>query len=148
MVGPTQPSYAQLSRWRHPCVPLGTVLGSCLAGVAVAWLLVANRVPSLEPFTFERNLITGVLTVLLMFLPVCLFLRSPARIFLAGIITCAIPALTYRVMEIPFPRLATRLGAFHLFMLGAVVFGLLAALDWVALMIFAVWRNPAVVSRR
>ena len=48
----------------------------------------------------------------------------------------------------PFARLGTRLGAFHLFMLGAVAFGMLAVLDWVALLLFAAWRSPAVATRR
>jgi hypothetical protein len=149
-MAPLQPSAARLSPspWRHPCLILGTVTGACLAGIAVAWLLVANRVPSLAQFAFERNVIAGAAIGTLMLLPFFLFLGSPARIFVSSVIAWAILALAYDVMEILFARLGTRLGAFHLFMLGAVAFGMLAVLDWVALLLFAAWRNPAVATRR
>jgi hypothetical protein len=147
-MAPLQPSAARLSAWRHPCTILGTLIGACLAGIALAWLLVANRVPSLSQFALERNAIAGVAMCVLILLPFFLFLGSPARIFLSGVIAWTILALAYDVMEILFARLGTRLGAFHLFILGAVVFGLLAALDWVALLLVAARRSPAVATRR
>jgi len=143
-----RPSEARLSSWRHPCVIRGTVIGACLAGVAVAWLLVANRAPSLAQFAFERNLIAGAAIGILMLLPFFLFLESPARIFVSGVIAWTILALVYDVLELLFGRLGTRLGVFHLFILGTVVFGVLAVLDWVALLLLAVRRSPAVATRR
>ncbi len=133
---------------RHPCLILGTVTGACLAGIAVAWLLVANRAPSLAQFAFERNVITGAAIGILMLLPFFSFLGSPARIFISGVIAWTILALAYDVLEILFGRLSTRLGAFHLFMLGTVVFGVLAVLDWVALLLLSAKRSPAVATRR
>lgn len=143
-----QPSTRRLSLWRHPCTILGTIVGSCLAGIAIAWLLVANRAPSLTQFAFERNLIAGAAIGVLMLLPFFLFLGSPARIFLSGVIAWTILALAYRVLGFLFVRLGDRLGAFHLFALGAIVFGLLAAADWVALMLLAARRSPLAVTRR
>lgn len=143
-----KPSEVHLSTWRHPCLILGTVTGACLAGITVAWLLVANRAPSLAQFAFERNVIAGAAIAILMLLPFLLFLGSPGRIFVSGVIAWTILALAYDVLEILFGRLGTRLGAFHLFMLGAVVFGALAVLDWVALLLLAAWRTPAVATRR
>jgi len=52
------------------------------------------------------------------------------------------------VLAFLFIRLEDRLGAFHLFTLGAIVFGVLAALDWVALMLLAARRSPLVATRR
>jgi hypothetical protein len=143
-----QPSEVRLFRWSHPCLILGTVTGACLAGIAVAWLLVANRAPSLAQFAFERNVIAGAAIGILMLLPFLLFLGSPGRIFVSGVIAWTILALAYDVLEILFGRLGTRLGSFHLFMLGAVVFGILAVLDWVALLLLAARRAPAVATRR
>lgn len=143
-----QPSVARLSAWRHPCMILGMVTGACLVGIVAAWLLVANRVPSLAQFAFERNVIAGAAIGIVMLLPFFLFLGSPARIFLSGVVAWAILALAYDVMEILFARLGSRLGAFHLFILGTVVFGMLAVLDWVALLLFAARRSPAVATRR
>jgi hypothetical protein len=127
---------------------LGMVTGACLVGIVAAWLLVANRVPSLAQFAFERNVIAGAAIGIVMLLPFFLFLGSPARIFLSGVVAWAILALAYDVMEILFARLGSRLGAFHLFILGTVVFGMLAVLDWVALLLFAARRSPAVATRR
>ena len=143
-----EPSEVRLFRWRHPCVVLGTIVGVCLAGVAVAWLLVANRAPSLTQFAFERNIIAVAAIGILMTLPFLVFLGSPKRIFVSGVIAWTILALTYDVLEILFVHLGVRLGSFHLFMLGAVVFGVLAVLDWVAILLLAMWRNPAVATRR
>jgi hypothetical protein len=143
-----QPSQGQLFSLRHPCVALGTVIGACFAGIAVAWVLVANRAPSLSQFAFERNLITCGAIGALMLLPFFLFMGSPARIFLSGVIAWTILALAYQVLELLFGRLGTRLGAFHLFVLGAVVFGVMAALDWVALLLLAARRNPIAATRR
>jgi hypothetical protein len=127
---------------------LGTATGACFAGIAVAWLLVANRAPSLEQFAFERNVIAGAATGILILLPFFLFLGSPGRIFISGVIAWTILALAYDVLEILFGRLGSRLGAFHLFMLGAIVFGALAVLDWVALLLLSVRRSPAIAVRR
>jgi len=143
-----QPSIARMSLWRHPCVFLGTIVGSCLAGIAIAWLLVANRAPSLTQFAFERNLIAVAAIGVLMLLPFFLFLGSPRRIFLSGVIAWAILAVSYRFLAFLFVRLGDRLGAFHLFALGAVVFGVLAAVDWVALLLLAARRSPLAVTRR
>jgi hypothetical protein len=147
-MAPLKPSGVRLLTWRHPCLLLGTVIGACLAGIAVAWLLVANRAPSLAQFAFERNVIAGAAIGVLMLLPFVSFLGSPARIFVSGVIAWTILALAYDVLEILFGRLESRLGAFHLFMLGAVVFGVLAVLDWVALLLLAARRSPAIATRR
>ena len=141
------PSVTSLSLWRHPCVTLGTIIGACLAGISIAWLVVANRAPSLAQFALERNLIAGAAIGALMLLPFLLFLGSPARIFLSGIIAWAILAVSYRLLGFVFVRLADRLGAFHLFTLGAVVLGVLAAADWVVLLVIALRRNPVTATR-
>jgi uncharacterized membrane protein YvlD (DUF360 family) len=121
---------------RHPCLILGGILGVCLAANAVAWVIVANRAPSLERFARERNLAAALVFGALMLAPLFSFLKSPARVFLSGIIAWTMLAIAYAAMEASFPRLEDRLGAFHLFMMGAVIFGLMAAAAWVTHMIF------------
>ena len=39
--------------------------------------------------------------------------------------------LCYILLEMHFPRLEERMGALHVFMLGAIAYGFLAVLDWV-----------------
>jgi hypothetical protein len=48
--------------------------------------------------------------------------------------------LTYSVAEILFPRLATRMSGFHLFVLGSAVAGLMAAFTWVMNLVVALGR--------
>jgi len=146
-MGSSRPTRTQLSL-SYPCLILGLIAGASLAAVAVAWLLIANRAPSLVRFTLQRNVVAGALIGLFILLPVFRFLRSPGRMFFSGVVAWSILALTYDVMEIPFQRLNSRLGAFHLFVLGAVVFGFLAVFDWVALMLVAALHRPAAVTRR
>jgi hypothetical protein len=116
---------------RNPAFSLGVLLGVCFSAVGLAWLLLANRVPHLDPFASERNLALAIAFGLLGLVPACRFMKSPGRSFLSGITAWAILTAMYSVTELGFPRLATRLSAFHLFVLGCVVFGLLAALAWV-----------------
>jgi hypothetical protein len=126
------PAYAVRSgSLRNSAFSLGVLLGVCFSGIGLAWLLLANRIPHLDQFASERNIALAVAFVLLGFVPTCRFMKSPGRSFLSGITAWAILTLTYSVTELPFPRLATRLSAFHLFVLGCMVFGLLAAFSWV-----------------
>ena len=125
------PAYAVRGGSRNSAFSLGVLLGVCFSGIALAWLLVANRIRQLDQLASERNVALAVAFVLLGFVPTCRFMKSPSRSFLSGITAWAILTLTYSLTEFPFPRLATRLSAFRLFVLGSMVFGLLAAFSWV-----------------
>jgi hypothetical protein len=116
---------------RNPALGLGVLLGVCFSGAGLAWLLLANRVSHLDQFASERNLALAIIFGLLALVPACRFMKSPARSFLSGITAWTIVTAMYALMELGFPRLAARLSAFHLFALGCVVFGFLAALAWV-----------------
>ena len=119
---------------------LGVLLGIGFSGVGLTWLVAANRVSYLDRFASERNLALAVAFALLTLVPTCRFRKSPVRSFLSGITAWAILTATYCGAELRFPGLATRLSAFHLFVLGGMVFGLLSALAWVM--------NLLVVHRR
>jgi hypothetical protein len=116
---------------RNQALSLGVLLGICFSGAGLGWLLLANRVPHLDQFASERNLALAVVFALLGLVPACRFMKSPGRSFLSGITAWSIVTAMYFLAELVFPRLATRLSAFHLFALGCVVFGFLAALAWV-----------------
>ena len=119
------------SRIQNPAFSVGVFLGVCFSGIGLAWLLLANRVPDLDQFAAERNLALAAAFALLGIVPTCRFMKSPGRNFLCGVTGWAILTAIYSVAELVFPRLATRLSAFHLFVLGCTVFGLLAVLAWV-----------------
>ena len=117
--------------FRNPAFSLGVLLGVCFSGVGLTWLLLANRVPYLDQYAIERNLSLAIAFIVLGLIPTSRFMKSPWRSFLCGITAWAIFTATYSVTELHFPGLATRLSSFHLFVLGGVVLGLLAALSWV-----------------
>lgn len=150
MISTSERGAARLRILRHPCLQLGAIVGACLAATTVVWVLVANRAPALERFAWARNLSVALAFGGLMLVPLFIFLKSPARIFLSGVIAWTILAITYAIMERPFPVLDDRLGAFHLFMMGALVFGLMASVAWVAHMIFLArhHHHAIAVSRR
>ncbi len=122
---------ARSSSIQNPAFSLGIFLGVCFSGIGLAWLLLANRAPHLDQFAAERNLALAVTFALLGIIPTCRFMKSPGRSFLCGVTGWAMLTAIYSVAELVFPRLATRLSAFHLFVLGCMVFGLLAVLAWV-----------------
>ena len=133
--------YGLRNRWvRHPAFGVGVFLGICFSVVGLTWLLLANRVPHLDQFAGERNIALGLAFALLGIVPTCRFMKSPGRNFLCGVTGWAILTTIYSVAELVFPRLSTRLSAFHLFVLGCMLFGLLAVMAWVV--------NLVIVFRR
>ena len=112
----------------------GVLAGIYLSCVLLAWLLVANRVPELERLAFPRNLAAGGAALLAMAMPVLRFRSHPRRMFVSGVTAWLLLTLTYRASELYYSLLESRMGAFHLFMLGAVSFGFVAVFRWVYLL--------------
>ena len=116
---------------------MGIYVGVCLSLVLTAWLIVANRVPVLERFAWERNLAFMVAVALFAALPVLRFLRSPGSLLLSGLIAWTLLSLVYRGHCIYFSALSHRMGAFHLFMLGSVFYLFAAVLSWIGTVIWS-----------
>jgi len=126
----------------------GILTGIYLSCVFVAWLEVANRIAELEPYAELRNLVAGAILIVVLGIPVFRFRLRPGRLFVAGLTAWALLTITYIVAEIHFTLLETRMGAFHVFMLGAVSYGFVAVLDWVFLMCAGVRHAHIVQSRQ
>jgi tellurite resistance protein TehA-like permease len=124
------------------------VVGAGLSGVAIAWLLIANRLPSLDHLAMLRNIAAGTLAIVLMLVPVCRFRKHPSHVFASGLIAWSIVTLVYAILQIPFPRLAVRMGTFHFFILGALILGLASSLLWVTHLVVSLWHGPVVPARR
>jgi hypothetical protein len=112
----------------------GVLTGIYLSCVLVAWLGVANRVAELEPYAELRNLVAGAISIMVLLIPMLRFRHQPARLLVAGLTAWTLLTVTYLVAEMHFTLLESRLGAFHVFVLGAVSYGFVAVLDWVFLM--------------
>jgi hypothetical protein len=122
-------------RWlRSASLRIGVLTGVYLSCVLVSWLFVANRVRELESFAGIRNLTAGAAAVLLTLIPVLRFRREPVKMFVSGVAAWTLLTLTYVSMEMYFSLLESRMGAFHIFMLGGVSYGFVAVFHWVFLL--------------
>ncbi|MGH9815901.1 MAG: hypothetical protein ACRD6I_07480, partial [Candidatus Acidiferrales bacterium] len=137
-------------RLQYPPLRVGVLVGVFLAVVMVASLLLANRVPALEGLAEARNAASYAAFALVAALPVWVFRRQPGSLFVAGVIAWAFLSLVYAAMGLQFEHLFMRLRKtpLNVFMLGAVVYGLLAVVMWVAAMVGALRHDPVAASRR
>src|SRR5260370_14454902 len=131
---PQLPGMHWLFWLRNPALRSGVLTGVYLSCVFVAWLFVANRARELESFAGIRNLAAGTVMILLMLIPVLRFRREPARMFLSGLTAWTLLTCTYIAMEMNFSLLQSRMGAFHIFMLGGITYGFVAVFHWVFLL--------------
>ena len=138
-------------RWflwlRIASLRVGTLTGIYLSCVFVSWLVVANSVPELERYAELRNLVAGAILILILGIPVLRFRTKPGRLFVAGLTAWTILTITYLVAEMNFTLLESRMGAFHVFTLGAISYGFVAVLDWV-FMICAGVRHEHIIQSR
>ena len=125
---------------RAASVRLGIFAGVALSVVSIGWVVIANRVPSLAGLATERNMVAVVLLAICAAAPAIRFLRSPAELLQSGLLAWGIFTLTYRVLCSIFVRLDENYSTFHVFVMGAICYLVLATLSWVGTI---VWRVRA-----
>ncbi|MBZ5703299.1 MAG: hypothetical protein LAN84_15810 [Acidobacteriia bacterium] len=116
----------------------GVRTGISLSLVLAVWLLLANRIPFLERFAWERNIAAAAALALLALLPPVRFFPAPWRMLVCSLTAWMIFSFAYRGCFLFFPGLTRRIGAFHVFMLGAVVYTIVATLTWIGTFIWSV----------
>jgi hypothetical protein len=131
------PGYRWFHVFKNTAVRMGVYIGVCLSLVLSSWIILANRVPFLERFALERNLAGAALLGLLAVIPVIRFLRSPGYMLSSSLVAWMIFSLSYRLLCIYFELLGTKYSAFQIFMLGFVIYMILATLSWIGTL---VWR--------
>jgi hypothetical protein len=132
------PGYRWFHVFKNVAVRMGVYVGVCLSLVLSAWIFVANRLPFLERFALERNLAAAVVLGLLAVIPVLRFLRSPGNLLASSLVAWTIFSLTYRLLCIFFALLGEKYSALQIFMLGFVVYMILATLSWIGTLIWQV----------
>jgi hypothetical protein len=132
------PGYRWFHVFKNVAVRVGVYTGVCLSLALSTWILVANRVPFLERFALERNLAGAALVGLLAVIPVIRFLRSPGYLLSSSLVAWMIFSLTYRLLCIFFGHLGDKYSAFQIFMLGFVLYMILATLSWIGMLIWRV----------
>jgi hypothetical protein len=130
---PQLPGMRLLHWLRISSLRIGIITGIYLSCVFVAWLIVANDVTALYPYAGVRNAVTVAIMLVLLAIPALRFRRKPGKLFIAGLVAWTALTLTFMAVQLHFTLLSSRMGAFHLFTLGAVSYGSLAVLDWVFL---------------
>ena len=132
------PGYRWLMFLRNVPVRMGIYTGICLSLVFAMWLVLANRVPLLERLALGRNIIAVVGLVFFASLPILRFYRSPGDLMVSGLLAWTLLSLTYRLLCMVFVLLDEKYSAFHVFVLGAVIYLILATLSWIGMIIWKV----------
>jgi hypothetical protein len=131
------PGYRWFHFLRHPPARVGLYTGVWLSLVFVAWVVIANRVPFLEPLAQQRNVFATLFLALIAAMPVIRFLRAPADLLVSGLLAWSVLALTYRLLSLEFTLLQYYYSTFHVFVLGTIAYLLFATLSWIGMI---VWR--------
>ncbi|MGA2419679.1 MAG: hypothetical protein ABSG69_06305 [Candidatus Acidiferrum sp.] len=124
-------------------VRTGVYVGVGLSLVLVAWLFVANHAASLERFAAARNLVTLALLVLVAAVPVVRFLRMPAKLWVSSLIGWTIFSVTYGLLALAFSGLREHFGGFQVFVLGAVLYMIVATLAWLVRIVWRTWSEDS-----
>ena len=132
-----------------PTLRTGLITGGLLVVVMLASLFAATRVPGFESFAGTRNDICRALFGLIMLIPIFRFLHLPRRMFASALIGWVIFVVGYDFAGMYFSDLFTTLGhtPFELFILGAVFYGVVAAISWVAWMVLVAAHEPVAPRR-
>lgn len=141
------------SRWlgglRNATLRLGVLLGAYLSVIMMVSLVLANRVPLLEPFANFRNAFCFGAFAFAASLPLVRCRDSATRLFVSGITGWTIFSLLYWLAGFVFVALHNQ---FHrpiqVYLIGAVLYGLAAVVVWVAEMLRHARTQPIVASRR
>jgi len=144
LVRPHLPGYRWFHIFRNAAIRTGVYVGVCLTLVFTAWLVIANHAPFLDRFALERNIAAAAILCFLATVPVFRFLRFPGELLASGLLGWFIFSLSYRALSMIFGSdaigilgLSSQPSASQVFVLGAVVYMILATLAWI---VATIWR--------
>jgi uncharacterized membrane protein YvlD (DUF360 family) len=131
------PGYRWFHIFRNAAIRIGVYTAVCLALVFTVWLFLANHVPLLSRLALERNIAAAVLLCLFALVPILRFLSMPGHLLASGLIAWLLFSSYYRVLCYFFRKLSDWHSTFQVFMVGAVVYMILATLSWITV---CIWR--------
>lgn len=132
------PGYRWFSFLRDAATRTGVYVGVSLSFLFAVWLVLANRVPSLDAFAMPRNIIAATLLLFFASIPVLRFYRSPSELLLSSLLAWGIFTFAYGILCFKFVLLDQYYSTFHVFVLGAIIYLLLATLSWIGTIIWKV----------
>lgn len=125
------PGSRRLDFLRNAAIRTGVYTGVCLSLIFAAWLVIANQVPILERFAFERNVAGAGVFVFLAAVPVLRFLRWPGNLLASSMIAWVIFSMVYRILCLIYHGLGDWHPTFQVFMIGAVSYLIFTTLSWI-----------------
>jgi hypothetical protein len=131
------PGFRWFHVFRNAAVRTGVYAGVFLSLTFTIWLVLANRVPVLERLALERNMAAAAALLLFAAVPIFRFLRWPGYLLASGLIAWLIFSVTYRILCLLFSGLNDKLSAFHLFVLGTIVYLIVTTICWLG---GVIWR--------
>lgn len=129
------PGSRRLDFLRNAAIRTGVYTGVCLSLVFTAWLVIANQVPFLERFAFERNVAGAGVFVFLAAVPILRFLRWPGNLLASSMIAWVIFSVVYRILCVIYHGLSDWHSTFQVFMIGAVSYMMFTTLSWIGAII-------------
>ncbi|HEV2197772.1 MAG TPA: hypothetical protein VGR55_19465 [Candidatus Acidoferrum sp.] len=129
------PGSHRLDFLRNAAIRTGVYTGVCLSLVFTAWLVIANQVPFLERFAFERNVAGAGVFVFLAAVPILRFLRWPGNLLASSMIAWVMFSVVYRMLCMIYHELSNWHSTFQVFMAGAVVYMIFTTLCWIVAII-------------
>lgn len=137
------PGYHWFAFLKDAATRVGVYVGVALSLIFTAWLVLANRVPFLDAFAMPRNVIAAVLLLFFASIPVLRFYRSPSDLLLSGFLAWGLFTLSYGLLCFKFVLLDQYYSTLQVFVIGTIIYLLLATLSWIGTII---WRVRATDS--
>lgn len=132
------PGYRWFHVFRYAGVRTGVYCGVALSLVFCVWIFLANRVPFLEPYALARNVAAAAVMAILGLIPIIRSMRSPGVLLASSLISWSLFSITYLVLCMYFSGLSDRWSGLLVFVVGAVVYLILATLFWIGSCIWKV----------
>ncbi len=127
----------------------GVLTGVLLSFTLALALLMANRMPRLEPLALVRDVLSAAIFGLFMLIPICRFWRSPTQLFMSSMVAWGLFVLTYIGMGNIFGNLYARVHTAGVVLAyGAATYGLVSVISWVCGIVHEVLRHPPASVRR
>lgn len=126
---------------RNPSFRIGLTIGVAASFVLVAWVFLANRVSSLEPFAMERNVAAEAVLGFLFLIPIVLFVRRPPQLLLSGLIAWGAFSFAYWLLGFYFTILTERWSTFQIVAKGFLGYLIVMVIAWVISVIRRVRRS-------
>jgi hypothetical protein len=133
-------THEPIHAFRNDAVRIGLLVGVGLSLSLTGWVYLANRVPIFDSIPVERNLAAAAILALMAFIPVLRFFRDPANLLFSSLLSWSILSLTYQTLGLFFWTLRDWYSTFEVFMLGAVVYLIVATLSWIGT---CIWKARA-----